>query len=154
MIKRNFSLSTMTGWPDLRDMEPYFNNPQQQGGFERGSDGASLTIEGVNDTEHLSDKDRIKIELQMWADRRHGIMLIYSKKGGEYQEVYFSKGNIGKLREYIDTQDGDEMPLGLYISFYKAWVAVKEFVRTDGGRPGSIEWIADIDLPPNTFPGW
>jgi hypothetical protein len=31
-------------------------------------------------------------------------------------------------------------------------MAVKEFIETDGGLPSSIEWIANNDLPPNTFP--
>jgi hypothetical protein len=30
--------------------------------------------------------------------------------------------------------------------------AVKEFIETDGALPKSIEWIANRDLPPNTFP--
>jgi hypothetical protein len=30
--------------------------------------------------------------------------------------------------------------------------AVKEFIETDGELSKSIEWIANKDLPPNTFP--
>jgi hypothetical protein len=44
------------------------------------------------------------------------------------------------------------LPIGLFIPFEKAWTAVKEFVETDGNLPGSIEWIANRDLRPNTFP--
>jgi len=153
MKKRNvFSSKSRDGWPDLREMEPYFLNPERQGRFERGSDGASLTIEGVNGTEHLSGKDRINVELLMWSDRHHGVMLIYSKVGGGYREVYTSEGNLIRLREYVLTRHGDEMPIGLYIPFHKAWEAVREFVETDGQLPRSIEWIANEDLPPNTFP--
>jgi hypothetical protein len=30
--------------------------------------------------------------------------------------------------------------------------AVKEFLETDGELPKSIEWVANADLPRNTFP--
>jgi hypothetical protein len=30
--------------------------------------------------------------------------------------------------------------------------AVKEFIETGGALPTSIEWIANSDLPENTFP--
>jgi hypothetical protein len=29
---------------------------------------------------------------------------------------------------------------------------VKEFIETDGQLPKCIEWVADNDLPPGTFP--
>jgi hypothetical protein len=45
------------------------------------------------------------------------------------------------------------MPVGLYIPFKTAWLAVTEFIETEGQiLPTSIEWIANKDLPPNTFP--
>jgi len=34
----------------------------------------------------------------------------------------------------------------------KAYEAVKEFIETDGQLPKCIEWVADKDLPPGTFP--
>ena len=43
--------------------------------------------------------------------------------------------------------------VGLFIPFEKAWPAVKEFMETDGLRlPTSIEWVANQDLPANSFP--
>jgi hypothetical protein len=33
-----------------------------------------------------------------------------------------------------------------------AWKAVKEFLESDGKLPTSIGWIANGDLPANTFP--
>ena len=44
------------------------------------------------------------------------------------------------------------MPIGLYIPFENAWKAVKEYIVTDGELPKSIEWIANQDLPADTFP--
>ncbi|MNC98194.1 hypothetical protein D3C83_160840 [compost metagenome] len=47
---------------------------------------------------------------------------------------------------------GDLRPIGLFIPFPVAWKAVKEFMETDGQLPKSIEWVANRDLPTNTFP--
>ena len=57
-----------------------------------------------------------------------------------------------RLHEFVRTLHDDPMPVGLYIPFAEAWKAVKEFIETDGELPKSIEWIANKDLPPNTFP--
>src|SRR5262249_44793878 len=146
------SSKTQAGWPDLLEMEPYFLDPLKQGEFGTGSDGATLTIEGVDGAEYLTDKHRLEIELEMWADRKNWGMLLYHKVDGRRQESYASIGDLRRFREYVQTQHGDDMPIALYIPFHKAWVAVKEFVVTDGELPKSIEWIAGEDLPPNTFP--
>jgi len=42
------------------------------------------------------------------------------------------------------------MPIGLFIPFERAWLAVKEFLQTDGAL--SITWIAGDDLPADAFP--
>ena len=60
---------------------------------------------------------------------------------------------MSRLREVVYTSHGDPMPAGrLYIPFAEAFKAVKEFIEADGELPKSIEWIANKDLPPNTFP--
>jgi hypothetical protein len=52
----------------------------------------------------------------------------------------------------VRSSHGSPLPVGLFIPYEKAWSAVKEFMETDGALPTSIEWIANRDLPPNTFP--
>ncbi len=47
---------------------------------------------------------------------------------------------------------GTPLPVGLFIPYATAWKAVKEFIETDGKLPKNIEWIANRDLPENTFP--
>jgi hypothetical protein len=37
-------------------------------------------------------------------------------------------------------------PIGLFIPFDRAWLAVKEFIETDGALPKSIDWIASADM--------
>jgi hypothetical protein len=55
------------------------------------------------------------------------------------------------MNRWVETIPGDQLPVGLFISFETAWKAVKEFVERDGALPQSIEWIADRDLPANAF---
>jgi hypothetical protein len=79
------------------------------------------------------------------------VLLIWTKWGGGYKENYSSKGDLERLGERVQTLHGDLLPVGLFVPFPTAWKAVKEFLETDGALPKSIEWIADKDLPPNTF---
>ena len=88
----------------------------------------------------------------MWGNPEHGVLLIYSKWGGGIKEIYSSKGDLARLGEQVRTMHDTVLPVGLFIPFKKAWIAVKEFIETDGKLPRSIEWIANRDLPPNTFP--
>jgi hypothetical protein len=59
---------------------------------------------------------------------------------------------LTRLREWVRSLHDTPLPVGLFIPFEQAWKAVKEFIETDGQLPKSIEWIANRDLPPNTFP--
>jgi hypothetical protein len=135
-------------------LEPYFLAPPgQRWFFETGNDSGSLRAEGVDGTQHLDPKKgRIDIALQMWGNPDLGVLLIYSKWGGGHKQMYSSKGDLGRLRQWIPSTHDTPLPVGLFIPFGEAWKAVKEFIETDGKLPKSIEWIANRDLPPNTFP--
>jgi Immunity protein Imm1 len=142
-------------WPDLKSLEPYFlDTPEQRWPSEGGSDSASLTLEGVEGTEHLPlGKGRIDVRLTMWGSPKHGVLLIYEKRGGGYRDVFSSKGDLTRLGELIRSTHDTPLPVGLFIPFDVAWKAVKEFIETEGAAlPKSIEWIANRDLPANTFP--
>ena len=142
------------GWPELKWLEPYFlDRPDQRWPFEGGGDSAGFTLEGVDGTEHLSaNKGRIDIRLSLWGHPQHGVLLIYEKRGGGYREVLSSRGDLTRLSELIRSTHDTPLPVGLFIPFEMAWKAVKEFVETEGELPKSIEWIANRDLPANTFP--
>jgi hypothetical protein len=141
-------------WPDPKDLEYYFLAPPgQRWFFERRNDSAALWADGADGTEHLPEGEgRIDIELMMWANPNLGVLLIYSKWGGRHDQAFSSKGNLGRLREWVRSMHGDPLPIGLFVPFETAWKAVKEFIETDGELPRSIEWIANDDLPRNTFP--
>lgn len=88
----------------------------------------------------------------MWGNPEHGVLLIYQKWGGGHNDAFSSKGDLRRLRDLVRTLHDDPLPVGLFITFAEAWKAVKEFIETDGELPKSIEWIANKDLPANTFP--
>ena len=142
------------GWPSPSQLESYFLAPPgQRWTFETGNDGWGFWAEGVDGTEHLEvNKGRIDVKLQMWGNPELGVLLIYTKWGGEFKDVFSSKGDLSRLREWVRSAHNDPLPVGLFIPFASAWSAVREFIETDGALPKSIEWIANDDLPENTFP--
>lgn len=143
------------GWPPLDELEPYFRPPPHGRGWfhKSGNDSARLDLIEVEGSEHLPEgKGRIDVELSMWGDPEHGVLVIYSKIGGGYNENYSSKGDMSRIREWVRTTHDDPMPVGLYVPFAKAWLAVKEFMETEGRLPTSIEWVKNSDLPEGTFP--
>ena len=152
--KAYFASEILKSWPESKELEPFFLAPPgNEWFFHTNNDSGSFTLEGVDGSEHLErNKGRIDIDLQMWGNRDHGVMLIWSKWGGGVEEMFTSKGDMSRLREYVTTMHGDDMPIALYIPFAEAWKAVKEFLETDGQLPKSIEWVENNRLPRDTFP--
>jgi hypothetical protein len=142
------------GWPSQEQMRPYFlAAPGNEWFYTGGNDSGSLRLKGVDGTDALPEgKGRIDINLLLWGNPDLGVLLIYQKVGGGHRENYTSKGDLTRLKEWVRTLHDDPMPVGLYIPFAKAWLAVKEFMETEGQLPKSIEWIKGGDLPPGTFP--
>ena len=155
MRKRTyFDSRRRTGWPQPKELERYFLAPPGKEWFYAGgNDGARLSVEGLYGTEHLeANRGRVDCDLMMWGNRDLGVLLIYSKWGGGLQQTYSSRGDLTRLRELVRSLHDTPLPVGLFIPFATAWKAVKEFIETDGELPKSIEWIANRDLPANTFP--
>jgi hypothetical protein len=141
-------------WPTPEKLMPYFLDPPgKRWFFQTGNDSGGLAIEGLNNTENLLvGAGRIDIRLEMCGHPELGVFLYYLKTGGEDRVAFSSKGDLMKLREWVRTLHNDLRPVGLYIPYADAWRAVKEFMETGGALPTSIEWIANSDLPPGTFP--
>ncbi len=141
-------------WPAPEELQSFFLAPPGKQWFDTGgNDTAGIRVEGVNGTDHLEEgKGRIDLELMMWGNPDLGVLLIYRKYGGGLREAFTSFSDLNRLNEFVRTLHRDKMPVGLYIPFEEAWKAVKEFLETDGQLPKSIKWIANKDLPPNTFP--
>jgi hypothetical protein len=142
------------GWPEPGQLERYFfGRAGSEWLQDDQNDGAILMIQGAYATEHLPlGKGLVNIDLQLWGKPELGVLLVYSKVGGAYSEMFSSKGDMARIREWVRSTHGDPLPVGLFIPFAPAFAAVKEFIETDGELPKSIAWIANKDLPPNTFP--
>jgi Immunity protein Imm1 len=143
------------GWPSQQDLEPYFFPPPNGRGWFHGTgnDSGSLSLKGIDGTEHLPfGKGRADIRLSMWGNPDLGVLIIYSKLGGGHQEMFSSKGDLTRLKEWVRSTHDTPLPVGLFIPFGQAWLAVKEFMASEGQLPTSIEWIANRDLPEGTFP--
>ncbi|MGE0612883.1 MAG: Imm1 family immunity protein [Hyphomicrobiales bacterium] len=150
-----FDKFDQVGWPDLRELEPFFLAPKgKEWSYLGGNDNWSIALEGIDGTEHLdrADERRVDIRMYMWGHPELGVMLMYQKCGGPYNQFYSSKGDLGKLKKWVRTLQGDQMPVGLFIPFKEAWKAVKEFIETDGALPKSVQWIENGTLPEGTFP--
>ena len=122
--------------------------------YSGGNDNWGIGVGGVDGTENLiMGMGRRDVRLRMWGHPQYGVLIIYHKMGpADFRGMFSSKGDMSRLREIVYTLQDDPMPVGLFIPFDKAWLAVKEFMDTEGQLPTSIEWVRNADLPPNTFP--
>lgn len=143
------------GWPDPGELKPYFFAPAGQEWFHTGgNDTAGLSAEGLYGTEnedHIAGH-RVDLDLDLYGIPGLGVLLIYHKHGGGYKESYTSKSDMRRLKEWVRNLHNDPLPVGLFIPFADGYEAVKEFIETDGALPKCIEWVANKDLPPGTFP--
>src|SRR5262245_4301130 len=92
------------GWPDPRELKPYFFAPPGQEWFNHyGNDTAGLWVEGLYGTEnedHITER-RVDLDLDLYGIPGLGVLLIYHKHGGGYSESYTSKGDMRRLREWV-----------------------------------------------------
>lgn len=144
------------GWPDSKDLEPYFLVPPgKEWTYPGGTDSWVLTAEGLYGTEHLKPKTgRVDVSLYMVGHPRHGVTFTYHKWDGHEQRKtsYSSKGDLSRRLEFVRSLRRDLMSIGLFVPFPEAWKVLKEFIESDGELPSSIEWIGARDLPEDTFP--
>jgi hypothetical protein len=154
MRKRSyFDSRDREGWPDPRALKPYFFAPPGQEWFHTGgNDTAGLDAQGLDETQALASNREINIHLYMCGVPKLGVLLIYDKSASGKRESYSSKGDSNRIGEWVRNLHNDPLPVRLFIPFKSAWLAVKEFIETDGALPKSIDWVANKDLPEGTFP--
>lgn len=138
-----------TEWPSIDWLEPHFRaargavSPIQE---RRG--GGRFEIE---EEEHGVDS-RIKATLLLYADPKYGLLLDYRRSSGEKRESFVSKGDLQRRLEWVKTQQGTPLSIGLFVPIERGWSALKQFIESKGALPTAIEWVAAADLPPDTFP--
>ena len=135
------------GWPNPRELERYFLGLSgQRLTVETGSDKVGLAAEGADGTEDLDpDEGRIDVDLDRWHHPELGVLLIYSKWGGGLKQMYSSRGDVSRLREWVRSKHGTPLPVGLFIPGSTGWDAVKEssirtasYPRASSGSPTAI----------------
>jgi hypothetical protein len=148
MKRSHFEEFMGPGWPTPEQLEPYFLGPPgRRFPLKDGQDCWGFSALGVDGTEKLAEgQGRIDIRLTTIGNQRHGVLLFYRKYGGKSDVSCYSKGDLRRLREWVETVDGDLLPIGLFISFESAWTAVKDFLVQDGALSTSIAWISSSDV--------
>jgi hypothetical protein len=140
------------GWPDLKNMEACFLDPVRRAQmFAAEKDGGSFFVEK---DESSIPTHEVKAALYIHMNPEHGVKLAYSRWDGRIQRKYDfdSKGDLKRLQVFVRSLHDTPLSVGLFVSFERGWSAVKEFIETAGELPRSIEWVANRDLPPGTFP--
>lgn len=144
------------GWPELSNLRSCLIDPKRRAEFfAKGRDGGSFFVEDGDEAEQISPQAvGVKASLYMHMNPDHGVKLQYSKWDGRTQKKtsFNSKGDLGRLSEFVRSFHGTPLSLGLFIPFARGYQAVKDFIETEGELPTSIDWIASKDLPAGTFP--
>ncbi len=155
-MKKNVYFHSFRGdfWPSLEQLKPHFLAPGGSRWVRGGNDSWGIAVQGLEGTEdRLYGRGRKDINLDLWGMPGLGVLIMYDKIGPpDFRATYYSKGDMSRLRELVNSLHSDPLPVGLFIPFEKAWLATKEFMETEGQRPTCIEWVRHEDLPPNTFP--
>ncbi|MBN9147613.1 MULTISPECIES: Imm1 family immunity protein [unclassified Nitrobacter] len=156
-MKRFFHFDNFASdrWPELSELERFFLAPKgQEWSFQGGNDSWGMDVQGLCGTDGLPREEQVNVHFYMTGNPDLGVTLLYDKWDGRIQrkQTYNSKGDLRRLGEFVRSLHGTPLSVGLFVPFPVAWKAVKEFIETDGELPTSIEWIADSDLPPETFP--
>jgi len=58
---------------------------------------------------------------------------------------------LSRLYEWVFSRHGSKFPIGLFVPFPAAYLAVRDFIQTEGELPTSIEWIAVKDITEDAF---
>lgn len=154
MIKRTyFDTYDGEGWPDLMWLEKYFlTEAGRRQFFASGNDSWGLKAYGLKgDGTFPSMRGQIDVDLTILGHPELGILLCYYRSDSRGRSTYYSKGDVSRLKESVETFHGDKVPVGLYVPFDVAWIAVKEFVEKVGELPQGIPWLSADDLPEDAF---
>jgi hypothetical protein len=154
MIKRTyFDTYDGEGWPDVEWLESYFlTEAGRQKFFADGNDSWGLKAYGLGGSESQSPLNgRVDVDLTILGHPELGILLCYDQSTASGRRTYFSKGNMARLNESVETFHGDRVPAGLFLPFQLAWSAIKQFIETEGDLPRCIAWLSADDLPADAF---
>lgn len=141
-------------WPTIDWLEPRFRAPPRGISPLQAKKGdGRFEVEGVDGTGHLDKNNgRIDAVMLLCADPRYGLLFDYTRFGGGVREAFLSKGDLRRRLEWVKSPHGTPLSIGLFVPVEKGWNALKQFIESKGQLPTAIEWIAEGELPPETFP--
>jgi hypothetical protein len=89
-------------WPEPGQLKHYFLAPPGKEWLQDDqNDGAILMDQAAYGTENLPvGQGRIKISLQLWGKLGLGVLLVYSRLGGGCGDMFSSKGDMRRIREW------------------------------------------------------
>src|SRR5262245_7783455 len=94
----DFASRSIKGWPRPEEIEHYFLGPPDKRWLSyTDDDTASFDAEGVDGTEHLERAQASNISLMLFAHRKLGVLLVWSKWDGRQKHTYNSKGDLTRL---------------------------------------------------------
>jgi hypothetical protein len=149
----NFTEFPRMRWPALSELRPYFVGPHRKPWPQDGGNddwGLHVYPEG-KDLPNGKFWLRKHYWFHMVGHDDYGVYLHWQRTGYGTQELFFGKGDLSKLKLQVRSLQGDAWPLGLFIPFDQAWLAVEDFIMGNGARSSRIDWLRPEDLPENTF---
>lgn len=144
------------GWPALSYVESCFLDPViREKNIAWGSDGGNLSVDGLYGTEGLPERGGlVTATLYIFMNAQFGASLQLTRWDGRTQKqtTHVSKGDLSRLDVFVFSKHETPLSVGLFIPFERAWLAVKEFMKTEGELPTAITWCDARDLPSGTWP--
>lgn len=140
------------GWPEPEAWRPYFRAMKDILSLKGGNTQGVLIIEGVDGTGHLERGDRVDVTLVFHCKTGFGVQFYYKRYGAGSGQMYYSKGDMGRLWQFAKNEYGSPLPMAFFVSTEMASEVIRSFDESNGKLPTSIEWIADVALPPGFWP--
>jgi len=133
-------------WPAIAEIASWFENYRHEDWSGAGT--GFLRLYGAEGTEGREFyKERIDVGLDIFHDAVLGFAIRWTKTGGGHSEAWVSKGNDELLGQWVEYGCDCTMSKALYVEPSRAWLALREFLETNGGRPSAILGYDQDHLP-------
>lgn len=136
-----------SNWPSPAELASFFLAPAgKEWSYKGGNDSWLISVDGLRGTSKLPPRERINARMFMTGHPNHGVSLQLNTWDGTRGSgrSYLSKGDVTKIRDIVYSQHGTPLLLGTFLPFPTGWLAVKEFMETEGNLPRSIEWLDEL----------
>jgi hypothetical protein len=149
----NFDHLPRMAWPIPSELKRYFEAPDGNAWPQTsGNDHWGLRVFPDMDPNEpglrITDKGT---HLELVGIPGYGVFVYWWRVSDGPTVRFYSKADPSKFHLQVRSLHSDAWPLGMFIPFATAWLAVEDFIIGNGARSTRIEWVNANDLPPNTF---